>query len=103
MKTYPNSQRRYLNYNNGNKCYTVNEGITDLIEFWCSPKTILPFRHTPAGGLTIMDYTGRLRPGLPSGLSRGRPGGAELPLFLEKTEAHRAEKKFGETGPLPLI
>ena len=22
MKIYPNSQRRYLNYNNGNKCYT---------------------------------------------------------------------------------
>ena len=33
-----------------------------------------------------MDYTGRLRPGLPSGLSRGRP-----------------EKNFGDRSPSPLF
>ena len=41
-----------------------------------------------------------LRPGLPSGLSRGRPG---PPLFLEKTEARRAGKKFWIAFPSPLI
>ena len=32
---------------------------------------------------------------------QGKARGADLPLVLEKTEAQRAEKKFGETGPSP--
>ena len=42
-----------------------------------------------------------------SGGSRGGTGGAAAPppppLFLDQTEARRAEKFFWETGPLPLI
>ena len=30
-------------------------------------------------------------------------GPAPFPLFLEQTEAQRAEKKFLETGPLPYL
>lgn len=41
------------------------------------------------------------KPCIDSGASRGGAWEANLPLFLDQTEARRAEKKFFKTAPPP--
>ena len=53
-------------------------GVGDRVQMFAEKPSSL---SSYAQGDTIMDYTGRPRPGLPSGLSRGRPGGPGLPYF----------------------
>ena len=43
------------------------------------------------------------KPCIDSGASRGGAWEANLPLFLDQTEARRAEKKFFKTAPPPPL
>ena len=77
-------------------CSTIIDFAWAIANFVGSRKAFFPFVIRPCR-LTIMDYTGRLLPGLLSGLSRGRAGGGRPPPYLyRKLRPEGPKKNFGD-------
>ena len=125
MKIYLNSRRRYLNYNNWHKCYVkrrnkwpgiyikptkppvLNSHFSTLHSNTSDRVLMFAEKHSSLSSYAQVDsllwtIRGSYALGYPVAYPGEGPGGRS-PLFLEKTEARRAEKKFWSPPPSPYL